>query len=190
MKSESHIRQQFKQVLFRRRKIAIQEALEVTSTNCAHHRMEKRIRANASLHSLPVISFGVCSLQGEVDRPVCDKMVGDLAKSCPHYKSACSVEEVKSFYKGISKMSPQELIKLGFPDLAALAWVLREESGERILLDDVEDLEEPEVLPEAETSASSKESESPLVFSSIGSKEGKDVGSFWERFKKWVRSWF
>lgn len=176
MRSEGRIRHQFKQVLFRRRKLAIQEALEVKPSNCIHNRTESRVRANHP-RSLPVLNFGVCTLGGDKDLPVCDGEIQDVSKSCPHFKSVQTVEDVKDFYKGLPRMSPQELVKLGFPDLAALAWVLMEPQDQE---GELEDEAGEEVGSDPSTSLVQTQDKV------VGDEGHKGI---WERIKGWFRSW-
>ena len=131
MKTPSAVRQKLKQLRFRYLKKWLDATLKVAPHNCAHNvvfeppngapeiRCCTLIRESGSLVKPPAV-YGV----------VCDPRHGGLerAAACPHYKPLCEKETAKKeFYDELNSMTlPQ--IAAEYPDMAALLWVLGEDS--------------------------------------------------------------
>jgi hypothetical protein len=131
LKTPSAVRQKLKQLRFRYIKKWLDTTLKVAPHNCAHNvvfeppngapeiRCCTLIRESGSLVKPPAI-YGV----------VCDPRHGGLerAAACPHYKPLYEKDTVKrEFYDELNSMTlPQ--IAAEYPDMAALLWVLGEDS--------------------------------------------------------------
>lgn len=134
MKSAGAIKHKLKQVRFRYMKLHLEEHLKMRPGNCAHNSVFMHPLANGE----PV---GVC-LKSEVqgasnNLPICDSKWADRASECPYFATTLTKDQYKEgFGKRLESLSLPEIAR-DYPDMAALLWVLGE--------DTVEDA--PEVAP-------------------------------------------
>lgn len=162
MKTEGHVRQKIKQVIFRHRKEYVRQGLARRPENCAHNRVVR-----LPVHTGNRATIRVCAYTSkeETNDFVCDStMAGDeQAEQCPFFECRHTASTLKSGFRAKLGLDGSP-VKIGviaseYPDVAALMWVLGpdkdantkapEEKPENILafFGDGEE-EEPASLPE------------------------------------------
>ena len=125
MRPRGQIHQKLKQVRFRHLKKELSRLLRRAPTNCEHNQQ------------VGPDKLGVCSL----DCKVCDGQQGDRAPQCAVFSPRYEKEGVKDSLNAFFDNRPIHEISVLFPDLAALAWVLRDEG-----LEEIEPLTDQELL--------------------------------------------
>lgn len=131
MHTEAAIRHKLKQVKFRYLKKRLEKALSQCSGNCVHNSPIK-LRTGTTL--------GVCA-HTEYLGTICDdeNAYGNRARICPKFQSKNHKEDTKAVFSSeLSAMSLPD-IAAQYPDMAALLWVLSEETVPT---------EDPEVAPQ------------------------------------------
>lgn len=136
MRSQGAIRQQLKQVIYRNLQRKLRKELKHTPENCMH---------NADLDVVGVPRF--CSYrQGSDDwnRVICDRNFDGerVASECPFFDTV-SAQDIKDEFGDLIRNGPRSEIAAQYPDIAALLWVLDEESSEAIEDDCTETLPLP-----------------------------------------------
>lgn len=130
MKSGKEVRERLKQASFYHLKKILKRRLKETAVNCAHREVldydEGRI--------------GVCGIRGETGISVCDARVEgcDHAATCDWFVLVEDKDAIKEAWEDMLAGDPGEIAALGYSDLAALRWVLGDES------------EDPEIDPLSE----------------------------------------
>lgn len=137
MRSEGAIRHKLKQVKFRHLKARLQETLGRRPTNC-------QFNGSPPGAQLRVCMYG-CHEPSKWQAVVCDERQDGLeqASTCPYFQPVSTKEAVKAdFHRELGGMTlPQ--IAYHYPDLAALLWVLGEETAGQDDLDVEVDLDTP-----------------------------------------------
>jgi hypothetical protein len=145
MKSQSQIKQQLKQAIYRHRKRYIKSGLSRVPENCKHH---GEVR-------LPVVQggaskMGVCQYvdeNGQRTDLVCDEgwCSHNPAHKCPNFSVKNDPETLKSdFAEQFVLDDPEQIGRLAriYPDVVALMWVLDESSSETATIDQILDSDE------------------------------------------------
>lgn len=127
MKSESAIRQKFKQARYRHQAKFLHKNLKEVASNCKSNRTFK--------------DTAICIHPEVSDRECTDK--SGRAKGCPHFCHYRSKGDLKASFERAMALAktPVALAEAGYHDLAALAWVLDDEAPEETSDEDEADME-------------------------------------------------
>lgn len=127
MKTKGQLIQKIKQVRYRYLKKFLDKCLAKTSTNCMYNRPSSFDVASVS--SVCVCGYGV--ERKDWKALPCDRRLNpDLAGKCTKFELLNTKEELKEeFNESLDSLS-LPTIASKFPDLAALLWVLSDDSDE------------------------------------------------------------
>jgi len=123
MKSEGKVKHKLKQVKFRTIKKEIRKARSKKPCNCTH---SGEVKGQASEKM-----FYVCLLEANKPKQwegmICDPSVPN---TCPFFEPHKSEQEIENDVERILKSGDMVEIAANFPDLAALLWVLSEDTND------------------------------------------------------------
>ncbi len=147
MRRPGEIHQKFKQVLYRHRKRAIEAVLKPTPENCAHNGIAPTHPGWVASGGArgPLVQLRVCkNVEAGIAGVICDShyaegLSGVCARTCPHYRPVKTPEDVKEEFRQLASQSLGDLAAK-YPDLAALAWVLKDPVEVTEEADDVQDV--------------------------------------------------
>lgn len=125
MRTEGQVKQKLKQVLFRHLKRVLAEGLKQVPENCLYNRQPSKFPRMSPIDGLP----RVC-IHAERAGAVCDishEKSLDF-KGCPFFTPAKSKELLKQDFVRLAR-SPRDVVAETMPDVAALMWVLDQETG-------------------------------------------------------------
>jgi hypothetical protein len=125
MKTDSQIRQQLKQVIFRHLQKMLRNNFKRVSNNCIYNKPRE------SKGIIQSEFVGICkhSSTGRIGEVLCDSRIpfcADVVKGCVYFAPQ-KKEELKDRFKGMLEGDRGELA-LSYPDIAALMWVLDSDS--------------------------------------------------------------
>ncbi len=128
MREPGAVRHKLKQVSFRYLKRVLEDGLALVPKNCAHNR---------TFHH-PVVAAGappagVCVCPQQDGDLLCDPAWGGIerAQTCPLYEPLHAKEDLKQEYREFLAGSELAVIAKVYPDIAALMWILQEDSPGR-----------------------------------------------------------
>lgn len=126
MRTSGQVAQKVKQAQFRHIKREIKRLLKQTPSNCKQNRTLE----------LDIGPVGVCSL----DCDLCDARFRDRSQECGKWEPRHQKEQIKASLKEFFRTRGRADIAVRFPDVAALLWVLDDETPD--LPDEDEDTED------------------------------------------------
>ena len=121
VKTEGQIKHKLAQVRFRHLKQEIRTGLSKRPENCCH---------NGVLAS-PSVRVHLCLLSTDGVYDVCDANHGGLDKAakCPLFECKNSKESIKGDFLSFVRTADIVDVASAYPDMAALSWVLEDDSG-------------------------------------------------------------
>lgn len=136
MRSESSIKHQIKQVMFRHRKKWLRKGMARHPENCVYN--EESTQVGCYRYCIHKSRAGI----------LCDSRYGgeQIASQCPFFQSCNNPDDLKvEFDDFVESASKQELAQ-EFPDLVALLWTLGEDHVGELSIEEEEDLSSNELL--------------------------------------------
>ena len=126
MRSESQIRQQLKQVLFRHLQKDLRENFRKSPETCTFNKL------TALANTQERVGICRCDLSHENDpnfpyAMACDSRIAGgflRAKNCKWWMACRTKDEVRKDFRGITMSGDRGRIASGMPDVVALMWVL------------------------------------------------------------------
>lgn len=121
MQTQSKIKQQLKQVVYRHLQRKLRALFKQNPTSCRHNRV---VSLEGHSH---VRLCGVLSPTGIPRNVPCDDRIPgcyDMARECPLWDPMQDKRDVKAEYHNLIRSNDRGRIAAEYPDIAALMWVL------------------------------------------------------------------
>lgn len=127
MRTDGEVRQKLKQVVFRHLKKRLKNAFKQAPDTCLHNATLEPVDRH---EEAPGIQACVFTTDGVPRGVVCDFRYdnGARARGCGLWEPRTDREAVKEEYNELLSSEDRGLVAAAYPDLAALMWVLDEDS--------------------------------------------------------------